>query len=356
MRVREIESLIEEWAPPHTALPGDPIGHHIGDKDKFIDGVAVALDPTPAVVEEAHALGCGMLVVHHPLLFQPIQRLEPNGSAVEQATWKLVQHEMACFAAHTNWDGADGGVSDTLARTIGLGDIRRFGEDVDCPSVKIVTFVPPTELDALLDAMSAAGAGQIGLYRRCAFHTSGIGTYIPETGASPVIGEAGKLEATEELRVEMVAPVSRKDAVVAAILSAHTYDEPAYDVYPLETSERIGLGRIGDVHGSPSLGEFAEHVKQAIGHPARVYGDGSSTVRWAAAIGGAGSDWYPQARAAGADVLVTGEVRHHHGVQAPFEGIALIEASHQGTEEPGMRALAARLRDHYGATLRVEDL
>ena len=98
---------------------------------------------------------------------------------------------------------------------------------------KLVVFVPPDAVDAVRDAVFAAGAGRIGNYERCSWYTEGTGTFLGGEGTNPTIGEAGREERVPELRLETVFPEGRRDEVIAALRRAHPYEEPAFDVYPL---------------------------------------------------------------------------------------------------------------------------
>jgi len=98
---------------------------------------------------------------------------------------------------------------------------------------KLVVFVPPDSLDALRDALFEAGAGRIGAYERCSWYTEGTGTFFGGEGADPTIGERGREERVAEVRLETVYPAEREDEVVKALRSAHPYEEPAFDLYPL---------------------------------------------------------------------------------------------------------------------------
>jgi hypothetical protein len=98
---------------------------------------------------------------------------------------------------------------------------------------KLVVFVPPEALDAVRDAVFAAGAGRIGEYERCSWYAEGIGTFLGGEGTTPTVGEAGREERVPELRLETVLPADSLDEVVAALRGAHPYEEPAYDIYPL---------------------------------------------------------------------------------------------------------------------------
>ncbi len=98
---------------------------------------------------------------------------------------------------------------------------------------KLVVFVPAEALEAVRDAIFEAGAGRIGEYDRCSWHTEGTGAFRPLPGAAPVLGQVGSEERVPELRLETVFPAERQDEVVAALRRAHPYEEPAFDVYAL---------------------------------------------------------------------------------------------------------------------------
>jgi len=98
---------------------------------------------------------------------------------------------------------------------------------------KLVVFVPAEALDAVRDAVFAAGAGRIGDYERCSWYATGTGTFLGGEETSPVIGERGQEERVRELRLETVYPVAREAEVVRALREAHPYEEPAFDLYPL---------------------------------------------------------------------------------------------------------------------------
>jgi hypothetical protein len=98
---------------------------------------------------------------------------------------------------------------------------------------KLVWFVPEEALDATRDAVFAAGAGRIGEYERCSWYTAGTGTFVAGEGADPTIGEVGREERVAELRVETVVPAAIAGDVVRALLTAHPYEEVAYELYAI---------------------------------------------------------------------------------------------------------------------------
>jgi hypothetical protein len=98
---------------------------------------------------------------------------------------------------------------------------------------KLVVFVPPQALDAVRDALFAAGAGRIGDYERCSWYTEGTGTFFGGEGTEPAAGEPGREERVPELRLETVYPAEREAEIVQALREAHPYEEPAFDLYEL---------------------------------------------------------------------------------------------------------------------------
>jgi hypothetical protein len=104
---------------------------------------------------------------------------------------------------------------------------------------KLVVFVPPEALDAVREALFAAGAGRIGDYERCSWYADGTGTFLGGESSSPSVGQPGQEERVAEVRLETVYPAEREAQVVAALREAHPYEEPAFDLYVLaETPSR----------------------------------------------------------------------------------------------------------------------
>ncbi|MCS7064633.1 MAG: Nif3-like dinuclear metal center hexameric protein [Fimbriimonadales bacterium] len=345
IRVQDVLRVLERMAPSAFALPGDPVGLQIGSPELEVERIFVALDADPRTVTKAIYHNCQLLITHHPLIYRPLSRVDfddPVGSAVQQ----LCAARMAYIAVHTNWDCAPGGVNDALAEQVGLEEVRPFGSGAQVPQFKVATFVPPAHLDAVLDRMAAEGAGEIGLYRRCAFYHPGTGTYEPQPGATPYQGTVGRREHADEMRLEVLVPAHRLQAVIRAMLQTHPYEEVAYDVYPLHTPQVYPLGRVGRLPRPMRADELRDHLAERLGNPyVRFYGKPGAIVRTLAVIGGSGSEYLREACAAHADALLTGEVRHHHTWEAWARDLVLFEGGHRETELPGVRALAQRLHE-----------
>ena len=99
--------------------------------------------------------------------------------------------------------------------------------------VKLVVFVPETHADAVREAMGKAGAGKIGNYTFCSFTGKGVGRFKPEEGATPAIGQVGKLEIVSEERIEVTCRKDQLAQIIEAIKDVHPYEEVALDIYPM---------------------------------------------------------------------------------------------------------------------------
>ncbi len=339
LTVADIVDRLGLAAPWAKAFGWDPVGLQIGDPAAPVRAAAVCHEVTEAVVDRLLADPPDLVVTYHPLLFRPTDRLVAGPTPAGRA-WRLARAGIALVVAHTNFDVAPGGTADALADAVGLGNTSGMGPAWGVESVKVVTFVPAEAADAVSTAMAAAGAGTIGNYTACSFRAEGYGTFFAGEGTDPAAGRAGGLNREPEVRVEMVAPASRLDAVVAALAGAHPYEEAAYDVYDRRGDAGF-VGRVGTVAAGTTLGSLAEFVEAEVGGVLRVAGDPGRAVARIAVVPGSGGDFVGAAAAAGADVLVTGDVSHHRARAARDRGLAVIDPGHAATERPGMARLYA---------------
>ena len=262
---------------------------------------------------------------------------------------RLVRSGVALGVAHTNFDVAKGGAADALAEALGLEQTSGFAALFGPDSVKLVTFVPADAADALLEALAAAGAGVIGNYTHCSFRAEGIGSFFASEASDPAVGRRGELNREPEVRLELVAPRAAEAEVLAALVAAHPYEEPAYDVFDRRGDARM-LGRVGALAEGTTLGDLAARVEEVLGSAEpRVAGDPERPIRRAAVLPGGGADALEAAAARGAEVLVTGDVSHHRARAALDLGLALIDPGHAATERPGVERLMA-----WAASLGVE--
>ena len=311
-----------------------------------------------AVADEAITGDFQLLVTHHPLLLTAVHSVaatNPKGRVVH----RLLGSGCGLFTAHTNADSPAGGVSESLALALGLEDVRPLKADAGPTLDKIVVFAPVAAAEQIRTALADAGAGSIGDYDSCSFTSSGEGRFRPLDGASPAIGTVGHEEQVDEVRIETVCARELRPAAVAAMLAVHPYEEVAYDVVELAAQDdpHRGSGRVGRLEAPVTLAGFASHVSRVLSqtaHGVRVAGDPDLVVRSVGLCGGAGDFLLDAARAAGVDVYLTSDLRHHPASELREHGApALVDVAHWAAESTWLPALRRRLLDAWGDTVEV---
>lgn len=343
--VADLNAWLEGFAPSRLAESWDNVGLLFGDPAAEVSKVMTCLTVTPRSADEAIAEKAGAIVSHHPVLFKPTKSLRADRPETS-FLWRLARAGVAILSPHTAFDNTEGGINDGLARRIGLVKVGPLRSAPPSTRHKVVVFAPGSDREAVIVAAFASGAGQIGAYHECSFGSPGFGTFFGMEGANPTIGEVGRREVVREWRLELVCPGDRLDAVLAAIRSSHSYEEPAIDVYPMtsEISSGPGSGRIGRLEQAEPLGAFASRVARLLKAPATQFvGDPDRSISRVAICCGAGDDFLPDAVRLHADVLLTGEARFHRALEADALGLGLVVAGHHATERPGVEDLAGRI-------------
>jgi hypothetical protein len=214
---------------------------------------------------------------------------------------------------------------------------------------KLVVFVPRENIQQIIAAVGDAGAGIIGNYSHCTFRSVGTGTFYPMAGAQPYLGETGKLNQVEEERLEALVPGDKLQKVVQAMLAAHPYEEVAYDVYEVKNAPAgIGIGRVGNLESPETLRECSEIWGKALDSRLKVSGNLDMIVKRVALCGGSGAELMRAAKAAGADVYLTGDIKYHAAHEALAMGLAVIDAGHGETERLVIPVLAEELQRLVG--------
>ena len=356
VRLADVIAVLDAAYPPHLAQAWDSVGLVCGDPDEALDSVTVAVDATPAVVDEVPERG--LLLAHHPLLLRGVDTVAastPKGALVH----RLIRTGRSLFTAHTNADSAAPGVSDALADALGLS-VEAVLEPITAAGDfdKWVVYVPRENAEAVQEAVFEAGAGHIGDYSHCSWSVNGIGQFLPHEGASPAVGSVGSVERVAEDRFEVVAPARARGAVLAAMRGAHPYEEPAFDIFALVAPPSgAGLGRIGTLAQPEPLRSFVSRVGSALPRTSwgvRASGDPDAPVSRVAVCGGAGDSLL--ATAAGADVqaYVTADLRHHPADEhRRASNVALVDVAHWASEFPWCEQAAGILRSRFGAALPV---
>jgi dinuclear metal center YbgI/SA1388 family protein len=346
--VAAVVEFLERIAPPALAADWDNVGLLLGESTAEVRRMMTCLTVTPDSAAEAVAEGAQLIVTHHPILFRSVKRIT-DATAEGRMLWALARANVAVYSPHTAFDDADGGINDLLARRLGLNSIGPLRRREAGRSCKVVVFTPEKDLEQVSEAMFAAGAGRIGQYSECSYRLFGAGTLFGSDAANPTVGQKGRREQVAEWRLETVCPEADVSAVLAAVRRAHSYEEPAIDVYPLQPSASSqGVGRIGVLPEARPLGAFAESVKQALNVGlVQIVGEAEREVRRVAIACGAGGELLPDAVRARADVLLTGEARFHDTLAAQAQGLALLLPGHHATERCGVEDLADRLKTEW---------
>lgn len=340
--VRELES----WAPAALQENYDNSGLLVGDVQTEVSGVLVSLDCTEAVIEEAVAQNCNVVLVHHPLIFSGLKKLT-GATYVERTAILAIRKGVAIIAVHTNLDNVYTGVNARICDKLGIAKreilLPRSGD-----LMKLVTFVPHAHLEAVREALFHAGAGHIGNYDSCSFGTSGEGTFRSGVDSSPFVGEKGQLHSEGEVRLETVLPTYRKGAVLSALKQTHPYEEVAYDLYALQNSwEQRGAGMIGLLPEPLPWKDFLQEVKDTFAcGTIRYTAPVSDHVQRVAVCGGSGSFLLPHAIAKRAHVFITGDFKYHQFFDADSK-IQIADVGHFESEQFTKDLMAEFLREKF---------
>lgn len=335
-------------APLNSAEDWDNVGLLLGDAGTPITQVLTCLTLTGEVAAEAVGCSAGLIVTHHPILFKPIQKIT-SATAEGRRLLMLMRHQVAVYCPHTAWDNAPTGINQQIAELLGLQNIAPLRPTPLSDHWKIVTFVPEEQLDRVREAVWKAGAGTIGDYKDCSFNVRGTGTFFGSDSTNPAVGQAGRLESVDEIRMEVICSLKILDKALAALRSAHPYEEPAIDVFAVKVpADGTGSGRFGDFSRPLALSELTKIVSERLKQPAIQFtGNPSQTIERLGIACGAAAEFLRDAHRAGCQALLTGEARFHACLEAEELGIGLILPGHYSTERFAMEVLADRLTTRF---------
>lgn len=337
---------METIAPTQLAQEWDNVGLLAGDPAAPLKKVLLCIDLTDAVVTEAIADRADAIMAYHPPIFRPIKSIRADSGQPDAAVFRCVANGIAVYSTHTALDAADGGTNDVIAGLCGIKHTVPL-EHVPDPTFaqsKIVVFVPEAEVERVAHAMFEAGAGHIGDYSSCSYRVGGQGTFLGGATTNPTIGTRGKLEFVVEQRVEMVVASRAVPAVVKALTDAHSYEEPAYDIYPLTAPPKRGIGRMGDLPRPLGLKALARSLqKKTSAACVQIVGDPDQELRRAVIVVGAAGSLPFKVGVGPGDVVITGEIRHHDALTIRRRGSSAIALGHWASERPTLPVLAERL-------------
>jgi dinuclear metal center YbgI/SA1388 family protein len=332
MKTGDILKHLDKVIPAALQEKYDNSGLQTGSYATETSSALLSVDVNEEVLEEAVASGCSLVISHHPLIFSPLRKIDDT-TAVGRTVMAAVRNGITIWSAHTNLDSVYGGVSFKMAEKLGLKDLQVLSPQKE-KLVKLVTFVPGDWLDRVREAVFAAGAGNIGNYDYCGFHASGEGSFRGNDLSNPFTGNKGEIHAEPEVRFETIMPSFLTAGVVRALIAAHPYEEPAYDLYPLLNEwDRAGLGCIGAFENSVTETEFLDLCKKVFSPVClRHTSLTGSLITKVAMCGGAGASLIDSAISSGAGAFITGDLKYHQFAEAAGE-ILLVDSGHDETEK-----------------------
>ncbi|MCL7988397.1 Nif3-like dinuclear metal center hexameric protein [Sphingobacterium sp. lm-10] len=332
MKIRELTDYLEKIAPLSYQESYDNAGLIVGNPNDEIHRALISLDCTEAVVDEAIAEGCDIIISHHPIVFKGLKRFSGQ-NYVERTVIKAIKSGIALYAIHTNLDNVLGGVNSKIAEKLQLESISILSPKKKLLK-KLAVYVPRTHVEEVREALFTGGAGQVGEYDQCSYNTAGYGTFRPLEASNPTIGTHGTQERVEETKIEVIYPAHVERQVLVAMFSAHPYEEVAYDIITLENAiPQVGSGAIGNLPEAMPAKEFLSFLKESlqlsvIRHTELL----DRPISRVAVCGGAGGFLLQDAKRSGADIFITSDYKYHEFFDAEHK-IVIADVGHYESEQ-----------------------
>lgn len=332
MNVQNVIDILGETAPQAYAEGFDNTGLIVGDSQQKITGILVTLDTLEAVVDEAIENNCNLIVSFHPIIFSGLKSLTGK-TYVERTVLKAIQNNIAIFAIHTALDNNWLGVNHGICNRLGLKKIKTLIPQSQTIE-KLVTFVPKPQAESVRQALFAVGAGNIGNYDNCSFNIEGVGTFRPEEGSNPKVGEIGKIHEGAEMEISVTYGKHLRNKVLNALITAHPYEEVAHEITVLEnTNQHLGMGMLGEWENPMPEKEFLTFVKDkmqtdCIRHSNLM----GQPIKRVAVLGGSGSFAIQAAIRAGAQAFITADLKYHDFYSAENQ-VLLTDIGHYESEQ-----------------------
>lgn len=332
MKLNDIIEVLEQLAPPTLQESYDNAGLITGSASWNCSGIICTLDATEAVILEAKAKGCNLVVAHHPIVFSGLKKL--NGkNYVEKAVIAAIKNDIAIYAIHTNLDHVKHGVNHKIADRLGLINRKILAPKAGL-LMKLYTFVPVAAADKLREALFAAGAGDIGNYSHCSFNTEGKGSFRAGEGTNPHVGEVGKTHFESETKLEVIFPAWKQQEVLIALFNTHPYEEVAYDLIGLANDyQDVGSGLIGELPDAMEEHFFFQMLKTSfelkmVRHTPFL----GKKIKKVAICGGSGSFLTGKALSAGADIYISADFKYHEFFDAN-DRMVIADIGHWESEQ-----------------------
>ncbi|MFN1835107.1 Nif3-like dinuclear metal center hexameric protein [Balneola sp. MJW-20] len=321
VKIRQITTFLNQWAPPRVKMDYDNVGLLVGDPDATVSSILTCLDVTEEVVAEAIANGTELIVAHHPLIFSKIGSINPTNEQ-GRIIYKLIKNDIGLLVAHTNLDAALDGVSFVLANMLGLDDLRFLSKDYGISQkIRLITRHQDTEaVLKLLNYYSAEEAHSFDVESR----EHGLKCF------------------------EAIIDKHNVNALKNGLNQEGLLKEGSFQVLDLSSpSQNFGMGVIGQ-YPDKGIGqnEFLHLVAKALNVKAIRYSGNVDSIRNVAVCGGAGVFLKDKAIKAGAQALVTADIKYHDYFLEK-DNFLLIDVGHYESEFPVAEALKNELSEAF---------
>lgn len=320
-QVRHITNFMHQWAPPGIKMDYDNVGLLVGDQQSEVKRVLVCLDVTEVVLDEAIRKKCELIVSHHPLIFQSLNRINPSDEQ-GRILYKLIKNDIALLTSHTNLDAALDGVSFVLANNLGLDELR-FLERNYGVSRKITLTTAYEDSEAVLKLLNYYSAEEAHFYT-----VDGRKEGLKCFEAIIDQHNLGSLKST----LEREGLLKKGSFQVVEMASA---------------SNNFGMGVMGTYpEDGIAKEEFLHLVCRALDIDAIRYSGDISRIRKVAVCGGAGIFLKKAAVASGADAFVTADIKYHDYFTEK-EQFLLVDVGHYESEFPVVEAIRKELSEAF---------
>jgi dinuclear metal center YbgI/SA1388 family protein len=332
MRLSEFCKYLDTVIPLSFQEGYDNSGLQVGAPDSEISSALLTIDVTEDVIGEASAKGCNLVISHHPLIFGGIKKVTGT-TYTERILARSIKEDIAIYSAHTNLDSVGFGVSRKMASKLNLTNVKVLAP-LKNRVLKLVTFIPESNLEKVRSAIFEAGAGVIGNYDQCGYVVSGKGSFRAGDNSNPFVGDIGEIHSENEIRLETVLFSHLRTRVIKALLASHPYEEVAYDLYTLENDNiEAGFGCTGEFEQPVPEIDFLRLVSGVFDAKGIRYSALTRRqVKRVALCGGSGASFLSNAINAGADAFVTADIKYHNFFDAS-DSILLVDAGHFESEK-----------------------
>lgn len=332
MKVKDVISVIESFAPAELQEEYDNAGLAVGNQAMEVSGILCTLDITHEVIDEALSKKANMIISHHPVIFKGIKSITGKNT-IEEIIIRAIKNDLIIYSAHTNADNVSKGVNHKICELIGLGSFKILSP-LQNKLLKLVTFAPLDHAERVRKALFDAGAGTIGDYDSCSFNAEGTGTFRGGDNANPFAGTKGNLHTEPETRIETILPVIYKSQVIRALINVHPYEEVAYDLISLENEwPTAGAGMIGEFPEPVSLYDLLKLLAAKFeAKGIRYAGNEEKSIKRIAVCGGSGSSLIHLAKQQKADAFITGDIKYHQFFDTDND-LIIIDIGHYESEQ-----------------------